>query len=75
MGADQKINHSENKMALIATQNIVITISKLIKNSELSQEGVLTDQQLTTLLETLPSLIEELVEDGKLIVEVESALD
>lgn len=62
-------------MALIATQNIVITISKLIKNSELSQEGVLTDQQLTTLLETLPSLIEELVEDGKLIVEVESALD
>ena len=62
-------------MALIATQNIVITISKLIKNSELSQEGVLTDQQLTTLLETLPSLIEELVEDGKLIVEVESVLD
>ena len=61
-------------MAAIATQNIVITISKLVKNSELS-EGALTDQQLTTLLETLPSLIEELVEDEKLIVEVESAVD
>lgn len=61
-------------MAVIATQNIVITISKLVKNSELS-DGALTDQQLTTLLETLPSLIEELVEDEKLIVEVESAIE
>ena len=58
-------------MAVIATQNIVISISKLVKNSE--SATALTDQQLVTLLETLPSLVEELVDDAKLIVEVVSA--
>ena len=58
-------------MAVIATQNIVISISKLVKNSE--SATALAEQQLVNLLETLPSLVEELVDDSKLIVEVESA--
>ena len=58
-------------MAVIATQNIVISISKLVKNSE--SATALAEQQLVNLLETLPSLVEELVDDSKLIVEVVSA--
>ena len=64
------ILYLESNMATVATQQLTITISKLVKNSDPTSFAI-TDEQLATLLSVLPSLVEELVNDDKLIVEVD----
>lgn len=56
-------------MAQIACQTISISISKLIKDDE-QLESVLSSEQLLALFENLPSVVEQLLEDSKLVIEV-----
>jgi hypothetical protein len=56
-------------MAAIASQNLTITVSKLVKSG--TESSVLTVEQIETLLDSLPSLIEQLIEDNSLVVEVD----
>lgn len=56
-------------MAQIACQTISISISKLIKDDE-QLESVLSSEQLLALFESLPSVVEQLLEDSKLVIEV-----
>lgn len=54
-------------MAKICTQQISINISKLVRDD--ADDTFLTDNQLLTLLETLPGVVEQLLDDNKLVVE------
>jgi len=56
-------------MAQIASQTISISISKLVKDNE-APDSVLTSEQLLSLVETLPGVVEQLLEDNKLVIEV-----
>lgn len=55
-------------MAHILQQNITISISKLVRTSS-NNHSVLTDEQLQTLLDTLPSVVEQVLDDPSLVVE------
>lgn len=55
-------------MAKIANQTLQLTVSKLVKDRD--DDSVLSDTQLLTLLETLPGVVEELLQDSTLVVEV-----
>jgi len=56
-------------MAKICSQTLHISVSKLARDEE--DAAVLSDAQLLTLLETLPGVVEELLQDHKLVVEVQ----
>lgn len=56
-------------MAQIASQTISITISKLIKDDD-SVDNVLTTEQLLSLFESLPGVVEQLLDDSKLLIEI-----
>jgi hypothetical protein len=56
-------------MAQIACQTISISISKLIKDDE-QLASVLSSEQLLALFESLPSVVEQLLEDSTLVIEV-----
>jgi len=56
-------------MAQIASQTITISISKLVKDHE-ALDIVMTSEQLLSLVETLPNVVEQLLEDNKLVIEV-----
>lgn len=56
-------------MAQIISEQIVIQIHKLVK-SEHAAQSVLDAHKLQMLLETLPGIVEQLLEDSQLLVEV-----
>jgi len=56
-------------MAQIACQTISISISKLIKDDE-QLASVLSSEQLLALFDSLPSVVEQLLEDSTLVIEV-----
>jgi antibiotic biosynthesis monooxygenase (ABM) superfamily enzyme len=56
-------------MAQIISQEITIVISKLVKASQVDHI-VITDEQLLTLAETLPGVVESLLEDEHVVVEI-----
>ena len=58
-------------MAQIIQKTFVVTISKLVKDN--TAEQMLSDDQTQNILETIPSIIEELVADPSLIVETAEA--
>ncbi len=55
-------------MAKIATTTISLNISKLVRNDE-DESSLLSEEQLLTLLETLPNVVEQLLDDSKLVIE------
>lgn len=55
-------------MAQVLEETITVTISRLVRNQDQSQQ-VLTDEQLVALLDTLPSVVEQVLDDSSLIVE------
>ncbi len=55
-------------MPQIASQTISITISKLVKNTQ-DSDSVLDNEQLLNLLETLPGVVEQLLDDASLVIE------
>ena len=56
-------------MAQIVQQTIQITISRLVKDSE-EQPMVCTPEQLINMMETLPGVVEQLMDDSGAVVEV-----
>lgn len=58
-------------MAQIIEQKITIVVSRLIRNGS---EGstVLNDNQLINLFETLPSVIEQVLDDNTVLVELQT---
>ena len=58
-------------MAQIIEQKITIVVSRLIRNGS---EGstVLNDNQLINLFETLPSVIEQVLDDNTVLVELQA---
>lgn len=54
-------------MATLATQQIVITVSRLVRDKE--KGFALTPDQVEMLVDSLPTLVEELVQDPKLVIE------
>jgi hypothetical protein len=61
----------ENMMAQIIQKTFVVTISKLVKDN--TEQDLLTNEQTLNVLETIPTIIEELVADPSLIVETSLA--
>lgn len=57
-------------MATIIEQTITIRFSRLVKSSE-DNTNALADDSLVSLLETLPGVLEQLVDDQKVVIEVE----
>jgi hypothetical protein len=57
-------------MAKIVTQTIQIQIHKLVKH-DASDHTVCTSEQLLMLMETLPGVTEQILDDASLIVEVQ----
>lgn len=55
-------------MAQIVTQSFLITVSKLVKDQH-SDIPVLSDEQVTNILETLPSILEEIIQDESAVIE------
>lgn len=58
-------------MAQIIQKTFVVTISKLVKDN--TEQDLLTNEQTLNVLETIPTIIEELVADPSLIVETSLA--
>jgi len=56
-------------MAKVLEQVIAIKLSKIIKDSD-DQTTVLTDDQLVTLLASIPELSESVIGDAGVVVEV-----
>ena len=56
-------------MATIAQQTISISIARLVKSTD-REQSVLSDEQLMSLIENLPSVVEQLLDDDKLVVEI-----
>ena len=56
-------------MAKIVEQTITITVSKLVKSSH-DADTPLTEEQLVTLVGSLPDLVEQLIDDDSAVVEV-----
>lgn len=59
-------------MAHIISQELTIVISKLVKTSQ-ADHNVITDEQLLTLADTLPGVVESLLEDDQLVVEISTS--
>jgi len=58
-------------MAKIIQKTFVVTISKLVKDNIDAQ--LLSTDQTQNILDTIPSIIQELVDDSSLIVETAEA--
>ena len=56
-------------MARIIEQAFTIKLSRIVKDD--ATIDVLTDEVLTTLISTLPTVCEEIIDDGTVIVEIE----
>jgi hypothetical protein len=56
-------------MAKIVQQTISITVSKLVKNDQ-EDESALTEEQLIAVVQSLPSVVEQLIDDTSAVVEV-----
>jgi hypothetical protein len=56
-------------MAHIIQQTFLITISKLVKNDH-TQDVVCTPDQTHMLLDTLPGVVEQILEHAPVVVEV-----
>jgi hypothetical protein len=56
-------------MARVIEQVIAVKISRIVKDSD-QQEMVLTDEQLSTLIASIPDLAESIVDEPGLVVEV-----
>ena len=57
-------------MAQIIEQRITIVVSKLVRSGS-EDASVLSDQQLVNLFETLPSVIEQVLDDNTVLVELQ----
>lgn len=57
-------------MAQIIEQKITIVVSKLVRSGH-EAPAVLSDQQLVNLFETLPSVIEQVLDDNTVLVELQ----
>lgn len=57
-------------MAQIIEQKITIVVSKLVRSGS-EDSAVLSDQQLVSLFETLPSVIEQVLDDNTVLVELQ----
>ena len=58
-------------MAQIIEQKITIVVSKLVRSGS-EDASVLNDQQLVSLFETLPSIIEQVLDDNTVLVELQA---
>jgi hypothetical protein len=58
-------------MAQIIQKTFVVTISKLVKDN--TDAPLLSEDQTQNILDTIPSIIQELVDDSSLIVETAEA--
>lgn len=56
-------------MPNIVTQTISIQISKLVKTNETNAKAI-SDEQLITIVENLPEVLEQLIGDDRAIVEI-----
>lgn len=59
-------------MAKIATKSIQIQIHKLVKDVE-SHVHICSSEQLQMLLETLPGVVEQILDDATLVVEIQDS--
>ncbi len=57
-------------MAQIIEQKITIVVSRLVRSGS-EDASVLSDQQLVNLFETLPSIIEQVLDDNTVLVELQ----
>lgn len=57
-------------MAQIIEQKITIVVSRLVRSGS-EDASVLSDQQLVNLFETLPSVIEQVLDDNTVLVELQ----
>lgn len=55
-------------MAQIVTQSFMITVSKLVKDTHM-EDQILTEDQVNNILETLPSILEEIIQDSSVVIE------
>lgn len=58
-------------MAQIIEQKITIVVSRLVRSGS-EDASVLSDQQLVNLFETLPSVIEQVLDDNTVLVELQA---
>jgi hypothetical protein len=58
-------------MARVIEETITIKLSKIIRDSDKNTEMV-TDEQMQLIIATVPSVIDEVLNDNKIIVEVDS---
>jgi len=58
-------------MAQIIEQKITIVVSKLVRSGS-EDASVLNDHQLVSLFETLPSVIEQVLDDNTVLVELQA---
>lgn len=58
-------------MAQIIQKTFIVTVFKLVRDN--THQDILTADQVNNILETVPSIIEELVADTSLIVETSEA--
>lgn len=56
------------QMAQIVTQSFMITVSKLVKDTHM-EDQILTEDQVNNILETLPSILEEIIQDSSVVIE------
>ena len=61
-------------MAQVVHTTFVITVSKLVKDSE-AQTPVLDAEQAQLITDTLPGVVEELLNDSTVVIEVQSITD
>lgn len=55
-------------MAQIVTRSFMITVSKLVKDTHM-EDQILTEDQVNNILETLPSILEEIIQDSSVVIE------
>jgi len=56
-------------MARIVQQTIALHISKLVRDSD--DTPALSDEQLAAILETLPGVVDQILDDTSAVVEIE----
>jgi hypothetical protein len=57
-------------MAKVIEQTVVIKFSRMVKNNN-DADTVLTNEVLATLLESIPELCEQIVDDSAVVVELD----
>ena len=58
------------KMAKVIEQVLTVKISKIVKDND-SKSQVLTDEQLVSIIETLPTVCDDIIADPAVIVELD----